>query len=60
MKSEDVTTSSVPSFKFPRLAFIVGSAPVKSYTSPTLQAPDRSRLNFARSSHGRTTEHEDG
>ena len=59
MKSGDVTTPSVPSFKFPRHTFIVVSAPVKLYTSPALQEPDRSRLNFAFSSHGRNTGHED-
>ena len=32
IKSRDVTTTSVPSFKFPCPAFIVASAPVKSYT----------------------------
>ena len=34
MKSGDVSTSSVPSFKCPRLAFIVGSVPVKSFMRP--------------------------
>ena len=37
-KSGDVTTTSVPSFEFPCPAFVVDSAPVKSFKCPATNA----------------------